>query len=114
MGRRWIAAAAVWISAASAAQAWETSAGWPQFRGPTGDGRAVRIEHPLEWSGEKNLAWKAVLPGQGWSSPVVIGDKVFVTTASADGQPKPKSAQSGSMDPRSNPLFGGGKAPDKV
>ena len=44
---------------------------------------------PAEWSTDKNVAWKAKLPGYGWSSPITWGDKVFVTTAVSSKQTKP-------------------------
>ena len=52
---------------------------WPQFRGPGGTGQGDE-KIPGEWSAEKNVLWKASLPGYGWSSPVIVGDKVFVFT----------------------------------
>lgn len=57
------------------------AADWPQFRGPTADGIATVKNLPLTWSGEKNIAWKAELPGSGWSSPVLVGGKIYLTTA---------------------------------
>src|SRR5882724_1776195 len=62
---------------------------WPQFRGPNGDGVAKEGQIPGEWAADKNIQWKAKLPGYGWSSPIVWGDKVFVTTAVAGKQSKP-------------------------
>jgi outer membrane protein assembly factor BamB len=59
---------------------------WPRFRGPTGQGMSSEQSVPLEWSPTKNLAWKTAIPGQGWSSPIVWGDRVFVTTATDDGR----------------------------
>ncbi len=56
--------------------------GWPRFRGPSGDGVAAReSEPPLEWGENANVLWKASLPGRGRSSPVVLGGKIFLTTA---------------------------------
>src|SRR3954454_11659052 len=52
---------------------------WPRFRGPHGNGVADETELPLQWSATDNLAWKVPLPGPGASSPVVSGDRVFVT-----------------------------------
>lgn len=52
---------------------------WPQFRGPDGQGHADKA--PLQWSESKNVRWKTPVPGRGWSSPVVFGDRVWVTTA---------------------------------
>ena len=63
---------------------------WPQFRGPAGTGVAD-AKTPAEWGAEKNVAWKATVPGVAWSCPIVVGDKVFLTTAFSDGQPKPKA-----------------------
>jgi outer membrane protein assembly factor BamB len=55
---------------------------WPTFRGPTGDGVApAGAEPPVEWSESKNILWKIALPGRGRSSPVVLGDRIFVTYA---------------------------------
>ena len=52
---------------------------WPQFRGPGGLGIAEDDELPTNWSGEENVIWKATIPGAGASSPVVYGDRVFLT-----------------------------------
>jgi outer membrane protein assembly factor BamB len=54
---------------------------WPQWRGPGSNGVSKETGLPVEWSAEKNVAWKTALPGRGLSSPVVWGGKVFVTAA---------------------------------
>ncbi|MGA2499050.1 MAG: PQQ-binding-like beta-propeller repeat protein [Tepidisphaeraceae bacterium] len=54
---------------------------WPQFRGPTGDGVAQAKGLPLTWSPTENVAWKTAIPGRGRSSPVILGDRIFLTTA---------------------------------
>jgi outer membrane protein assembly factor BamB len=55
---------------------------WPTFRGPTGDGVApADALPPVEWSESKNIVWKTALPGRGRSSPVVLGERIFVTFA---------------------------------
>lgn len=55
---------------------------WPTFRGPTGDGVApATAEPPVEWSETVNVSWKVAIPGRGRSSPVISGDRVFVTFA---------------------------------
>jgi outer membrane protein assembly factor BamB len=54
---------------------------WPQFRGPTGQGQSTERGVPLEWSESRNVIWKTRLPGLGWSSPVVAGGRVWVTSA---------------------------------
>jgi outer membrane protein assembly factor BamB len=68
---------------------------WPQFRGPNGSGISTAKEIPTRWDANKNVAWKVKLPGYGWSSPIVLGDKVFVTTASTDNQKKPSGDLAG-------------------
>ena len=65
---------------------------WPQFRGQGGRAIAAIDSLPLKWSTTINVAWKADVPGRGWSSPIVWGDQVFVTTAistKAFKQPSP-------------------------
>ena len=58
---------------------------WAEFRGPTGQGHADGLKLPTEWSSTKNVAWKQEIPGLGWSSPIVVGDRIFLTTAVATG-----------------------------
>jgi outer membrane protein assembly factor BamB len=59
---------------------------WPQFRGPHGDSRADDAKLPLAWSEKKNVVWKTAIHDKGWSSPVVWGDQVWLTTAKEDGK----------------------------
>lgn len=54
---------------------------WPQFRGPDGQGHSTSLNLPLEWDQETNVVWKKSLPGNGWSSPVLKGDRLYLTTA---------------------------------
>ena len=54
---------------------------WPQFRGPTGQGHSDERGLPLNWSEKANVVWKVPVPGSGWSSPVVSGGRVWMTTA---------------------------------
>ncbi|HZY89805.1 MAG TPA: PQQ-binding-like beta-propeller repeat protein, partial [Gemmataceae bacterium] len=58
---------------------------WPQFRGPHGDGKSDATGLPVTWSETKNVVWKTAIHDKGWSSPVVWGDQVWLTTARADG-----------------------------
>ena len=58
---------------------------WTRFRGPNGQGKTPERDLPLEWSEDSNVAWRTTIPGQGWSSPIVSGDHVFVTTATEQG-----------------------------
>jgi outer membrane protein assembly factor BamB len=62
-----------------------TSADWLQFRGPNGAGIAPDKATPVTWSGDSNIAWKTEMPGHGSSSPIVVGDKVLLTTYSGYG-----------------------------
>ncbi|MCZ6680942.1 MAG: PQQ-like beta-propeller repeat protein [Candidatus Poribacteria bacterium] len=64
---------------------------WPQWRGPLGTGVALHANPPVEWSEGVNIRWKIALPGVGHSTPIVWGDRVFVTTAVPYGEAlKPK------------------------
>src|SRR5262245_65522426 len=54
---------------------------WPHVRGPGGAGVADDSTLPVTFSTTENVAWAAEIPGRGWSSPIVWGDRVFVTTA---------------------------------
>ncbi len=59
---------------------------WPQFRGPNADGHVVGKPTPTQWSDTKNVTWKTNIPGLGWSSPVIGGGKLFLTTAVPQGE----------------------------
>jgi len=59
---------------------------WPQFRGPTGQGVSDERNLPLTWSETKNVRWKVAIPGRGWSSPVIQGDRIWLTTATEEGR----------------------------
>jgi outer membrane protein assembly factor BamB len=58
---------------------------WPMWRGPDQNGYASDTRAPLEWSATKNLRWQIDLPGFGNSSPIVWGERVFLTSATKDG-----------------------------
>jgi outer membrane protein assembly factor BamB len=80
------------LASARLVEAADNISAWPQFRGPFGNGwferpgSAVERRHPVEWSEEKNIAWKTQILGKGWSTPVVTGDRIWVTTATPDGR----------------------------
>jgi len=86
---------------------------WPQFRGPGIDGRVDSPQFPLEWSSDRNVAWKTAIPGTGWSQPVICAGKVFVTAAVSDNGEKPKKLREGASDPRSS-FNGPAKTPTDV
>ena len=62
----------------------ETS--WPQFRGPQGNGHSDARGLALKWSDTENVVWKTAIHGRGWSSPVILGNQVWLTTATLDGR----------------------------
>lgn len=59
---------------------------WPAFRGPTGDGHSTAKGVPITFSEKENVRWKTAIHDKGWSSPVVWGDQVWVTTAKETGE----------------------------
>ncbi|MEX0718042.1 MAG: PQQ-binding-like beta-propeller repeat protein [Planctomycetaceae bacterium] len=73
---------------ATTAKPVEVAAGdWPWWRGPNRNGHAdPNQKPPVEWSAEKNVAWKAAVPGRGHGSPTVVGDQVFLATADVEGE----------------------------
>jgi outer membrane protein assembly factor BamB len=63
---------------------------WPQFRGPQGSGVSDDPALPDKWSATENVLWKVDILGNGWSSPVVWGDQIFVTAVVSEKEEKPK------------------------
>jgi outer membrane protein assembly factor BamB len=59
---------------------------WPQFRGPDGTGHSDSRGLPLHWSETRNVIWKTPIHDRGWSSPVIYGRQIWLTSASKDGQ----------------------------
>lgn len=74
-----LAALALLFAGSSVAVA-KPSGEWPEFRGPTAQGHSSVTDLPLTWSPTENVVWKVPVPGSGWSSPVVGGGKIFLTT----------------------------------
>lgn len=68
------------------AHAASPSPNWPQFRGDGALGVADHPNLPDRWSTNENVAWKIEVPGRGWSSPIVWGNRVFVTTVTSEGE----------------------------
>jgi outer membrane protein assembly factor BamB len=77
------------IAAASHVAGATTAENWNQFRGPTEDGVVGGSRLPFEWGPTTNILWKVKVPGAGWSSPIVWGNKIFLTTAETANQTKP-------------------------
>lgn len=69
-----------------AATAWQTN--WGQWRGPTGNGVAPRAEPPVSWDEQRNVRWRAALPGAGHASPVIWNDRIFLSAAVPIGEPQ--------------------------
>ena len=67
----------------------QPASNWPRFRGPDGTGIADDPALPERWSATENVVWKTNLPGMGWSSPVVWGDRIFVTAVVSTRAPEP-------------------------
>ena len=88
------------VSAILADDGSESVDDWPQWRGPLGTGVAPRANPPLEWSEDKNIRWKVALPGRGLSTPVVWGDRIFLTAAIPSGRqvPPPAGRRPGAHD----------------
>lgn len=57
-----------------------TAPEWPQWRGPQGQGHAPGTGYPLRWSETEGVTWKTPVPGRGWSSPVIEGNSIWMTT----------------------------------
>jgi len=73
------------IALVASAAAFAAELNWPQYRGPRGDGTALSAQLPLKWSAQEHIRWRTEVHGRAWSSPVVWGEQVWVTTASEDG-----------------------------
>ena len=78
----------------------EADENWSQFRGPGALGISNNVNLPDKWSATKNVLWKRDIPGRGWSSPVVWGNRVFLTTAINEGEAE---------EPRKGLYFGGNR-----
>ena len=59
---------------------------WPEFRGPSGDGLAPEISLPTDLGDPTNVAWEIPIHGRGWSSPVIWGEQIWLTSATEDGK----------------------------
>ena len=74
----WLRALILLASSTACSHALEN---WPEFRGPERNGHSVARKLPLAWSETNNVAWKTAIHDLGWSSPVVWGDQIWITTA---------------------------------
>lgn len=71
--------AVIFMSSSNAPSDYEKN--WPQWRGPHANGVSQHANPPLEWSETQNVRWKIEIPGKGLSSPIVWGDRIFITSA---------------------------------
>jgi len=87
---RWILIfAAVLLSIPGGAIGAEREGNWPQFRGVGARGFDPHASLPERWTTTENVAWKIEIPGQGWSSPIIWGDRLFLTAAVSSGKTEP-------------------------
>ena len=67
-------------------EVWAQESNWTHFRGTNLDGKSADNQVPVVWNDTTNVIWKTEIRGKGWSSPVVYGNQVWVTTATVDGK----------------------------
>jgi outer membrane protein assembly factor BamB len=76
----------LWVPLMAAVSALAEDINWPQFRGPRGDGISTSTGLPLQWSDSENVKWKTPIAGRAWSSPVIWGPQVWLSTATENGR----------------------------
>ena len=90
------------------------AADWPQWRGPSGTGTTTETGLPVKWSATENVAWKAPIGGLGVSTPIVVGDRVFVTSQLGAGVRRegnhPRLVQGGNASEAGERALGGARA----
>lgn len=104
----YVIAVLCWL-AGGAISAQNNFAHWAEWRGPFLNGMA-RGDAPTVWNATKNIKWKADIPGRGHSTPVVWGDKIFLTTAIPTGKSQPSPAEPASGQPERRGPGGGAGA----
>src|SRR5829696_5721205 len=62
------------------------AADWPHWRGPAADGVSPDGDPPVTWDATTNVRWKAAIPGKGASTPIIVGNRVFILTAVDTGK----------------------------
>ena len=78
---------------------------WPEFRGPQAQGHSAATNLPVHWSGTSNVVWHIPLPGNGWSSPVVAGGRIYVSAAVPGATGGPISLHALCLDARTGALL---------
>jgi outer membrane protein assembly factor BamB len=94
--------AATWLACLNANVTRAAEENWPQFLGPGSHAVSANADLPDRWSATENVAWKTEIAGRGWSSPIVWGNRVFLTTVVEEG---------GKLEPPQKGFFMGGKGP---
>jgi outer membrane protein assembly factor BamB len=106
----WLVCASVWLTVNAFAQT-SNPAHWSQWRGPENNGVA-RGDAPAQWSDTKNIKWKAAIPGRGHSTPVIWGNRIYLTTAIATNPEALNAAPAPPPGPPAGgPPPGGGRGP---
>lgn len=82
IGLRWL----LTILAVATGSSLSAAENWNQFRGPHGNGQTTSKALPLEWSESRHVTWKTAIHGKAWSSPVVWGNQIWMTSAPEDGK----------------------------
>ena len=78
---------------------------WPEFRGPDGQGHSAAKNAPTEWSATKNVKWRTVIAGRGWSSPVLAANRLYLTTAVSESATAPVSLRALCVDADSGKIL---------
>lgn len=81
----WVVLAMMAAMVAAGESASAQQAYWPDYRGPSTQGHVPWADLPTHWSESENVTWKTAIPHRGWSSPVVLDDRIWLTTATEDG-----------------------------
>lgn len=102
------------VGASATPEAVRPADNWPQFLGPGGVSVGQSAELPSEWSTSDNIEWVTDVPGTGWSSPIVWGDRIFLTTASSDREMKQPSLGVDFSNEYVAELSGQGKSDEEV
>ena len=95
-----------------------TDHAWPTWRGPSGSGVAVGATPPTTWSDQQNIKWKTKIPGAGFSTPIVWGNRIFLLSAIETNEPAPGAAapaprEDAGKGGKRKGGFGGGPKPTK-
>jgi outer membrane protein assembly factor BamB len=99
MNRAAVLLTLIFVSAYSSAAESDPLDGWWQWRGPLSSGEAPRGKPPVKWDEKTNIAWKVELPGQGSSTPIIVGERVLVLAAEDTGR-KAEAKDLPKPDPR--------------